>query len=202
MNYADSFVHPVKYAGTYPTYWAGYTHLQVRLPEKRKDRHIGDDYNGRGAGNADLGLDVFSVANGVVEAVIKHNGRYGFGNHLFIKHFLPWDVRAELLRMFGVNIPTPYILSHYAHLKDMNVKAGQVVTKGQLIAHLGNTGTTWAHLHFDLRRPTGRGYEDYPSFQSVYWLSRYYIPPFSFIEHMKTKLAVANTAYAVPKPIA
>jgi murein DD-endopeptidase MepM/ murein hydrolase activator NlpD len=44
------------------------------------------------------------------------------------------------------------LTSRYAHLSKSLVKAGDVVMKGQVIGHVGNTGrTTGPHLHFEVR---------------------------------------------------
>lgn len=194
---ADSFVHPIKYAGNYDSFWPGYKHLQSRAGEGLPNNvHLGDDYNGAGAGNADLGMDVVAVANGIVEAVIQAYG-YGFGKHIFIRHELTWGVRAKLLQLWGVNVPTPFIYSHYAHLNDFKISTGAEVKKGQLIAHLGNSGTQYAHTHLELRRPTGLGYESYPgkltspvtAFTApLSWINQYYIPPFKTIEAIKNPI--------------
>ena len=44
------------------------------------------------------------------------------------------------------------ISSRYAHLDDFEVNAGEKVTKGQLVGHVGNTGqSTGPHLHYEVR---------------------------------------------------
>ena len=49
------------------------------------------------------------------------------------------------------------LISEYGHLNNFNVKVGDTVKKGQVIAESGNTGvSTGPHLHLTIREK-GRG---------------------------------------------
>lgn len=186
MKKADSFTHSLPgYGGRYPNSWAGYVHLQQRTAENRPDlRHLGDDYNGPGGGNSDIGMDVVAVAAGVVEACIFWDGKsYGFGNHIFIRHELEDKLYEALKARFGIDSRILY--SHYAHLDKIAVRAGDEVDKGQLIGKCGNSGTTYGHEHNEIRKATGLGYESYPSARPVDWINQYYFTPFTTIEAFK-----------------
>ena len=194
MAKTNEFSQPINsIGGTYPNGFAGYVHKQPRTPEGLPNsRHIGDDFNGPGGGNTDLGFDVFAVGNGVVEKLIVWNKKAGYGNHLFIKHTLS----PYLQKKYGCDI----IYSHYAHLESFRTFEGQEVSKGQVIAKLGNSGTKYAHLHLEIRKPTGRGYEDYPTNQPVSWIDKYYFTPFTFIEENKKEPVTDTPPAASPQP--
>jgi murein DD-endopeptidase MepM/ murein hydrolase activator NlpD len=188
MKKTDSFCQPLPgYGGTYPNNWAGYIHLQKRTPEGLPNlRHLGDDYNGPGGGDTDEGLRVEAIADGVVEKVIAWNGAAGFGNHIFIRHELSPELREAIKRDYKID--TDILYSHYAHLKQNLAWDGMEVLKGQLIAYCGKTGTKWAHLHCELRKGTGLGYESYPSGNSVEWINQYYLSPFEICDRFKNPI--------------
>ena len=63
---------------------------------------------------------------------------YGYGNYIMLDN--------------GVDSSGNKINTLYAHLSNVNVKEGQVVTRGQIIGYSGNTGNSYgAHLHFEVR---------------------------------------------------
>lgn len=94
-----------------------------------------DPFNGRGAFHegidfsAPTGTAIVAAAGGVVIAAEYH---HQFGNMLEIDH--------------GNDIVT-----RYAHASKLLMKVGDIVRRGQQIAHVGSTGrSTGAHLHFEV----------------------------------------------------
>ena len=77
------------------------------------------------------GQPVYASAAGSV--VYAGTGLRGYGKLIIIKHNKTY-------------------LSAYAHNRDILVKEGQPVTKGQKIAEMGNTDTSDVKLHFEIRR--------------------------------------------------
>jgi len=78
-----------------------------------------------------LGDPVIAAAPGRV--VYSGSGLRGYGKLVIIKHNKTY-------------------LSAYAHNKDVLVKEGQSVVKGQKIAEIGNTDTDAPKLHFEIRK--------------------------------------------------
>ncbi len=102
-------------------------------------RHMGDDWNGNGMGNTDLGAPVYSTAHGLV--VYARDARMGWGNLVIVRHVY-WE-----------HGKWNYLDSVYAHLHQIFVRAGQQVRRGQLVGSIGtNRGMYVAHLHFEIRK--------------------------------------------------
>jgi murein DD-endopeptidase MepM/ murein hydrolase activator NlpD len=102
-------------------------------------RHMGDDWNGDGGGNTDLGAPVYSTAHGLV--VYAKDARMGWGKLVIIRHAY-WENRRW-----------NYVDSLYAHLHQIFVREGQQVRRGQLVGTIGtNRGMYTAHLHFEIRK--------------------------------------------------
>lgn len=98
------------------------------------NNHLGDDWNGVGGGNTDLGDSIYAVANGYVSFAEDIGG--GWGNVIRIIH----------------QYKGKYYESIYAHCQSIKLKAGNFVTKGDLIGTIGNAnGMYLAHLHFEIR---------------------------------------------------
>jgi murein DD-endopeptidase MepM/ murein hydrolase activator NlpD len=113
------------------------------------NRHLGDDWNGNGGGDTDLGDPVLAIAHGVVRSARDHGN--GWGNVIRIAH----DIGGH-----GEPI---HVESIYAHLDAIEVAAGDVVSLGQRIGTIGTAGGRYrAHLHLEVRDrpdlPLGRGY--------------------------------------------
>lgn len=114
-----------------------------------KNYHLGDDWNGVGGGNSDLGDSVFSIANGVVSQA--YDAGAGWGNVVRVIHHLAAPdtyKNAEAL---------------YAHLLDFDIAEGDTLLRGQFLGRIGNAqGAYLAHLHLEirtvLRLPLGGGY--------------------------------------------
>jgi len=85
--------------------------------------HKGMDFAGR------MGTDIVAVASGVVT---WSSERYGYGNLVEINHGNGYVTR-------------------YGHCEKVDVKVGDTVKKGQLIAQMGSTGrSTGPHVHFEV----------------------------------------------------
>lgn len=113
--------------------------------------HLGEDWNGRGGGNSDLGDPVYASANGVV--TVTEDICCGWGNVVRVVH------KLEGHNEFN------YLETVYAHLDQITVKEGQLLAKGQQLGTIGTAhGTYVAHLHFELRdfidMSMGPGYSD------------------------------------------
>jgi murein DD-endopeptidase MepM/ murein hydrolase activator NlpD len=113
--------------------------------------HLGDDWNGVGGGNTDLGDPVYSMANGIVAEASDWGG--GWGNVVRVLHNIGTDSMPEIVESF------------YAHLDQILVKERQVLKKGEQLGTIGTANGAYpAHLHLELRtlpgRELGGGYSD------------------------------------------
>ena len=114
------------------------------------DRHTSSPWGPRWGGHhngidligAQVGDPVRAFADGMV-VTSKHDPTAG--NFVRLDH--------------GQNVHTRYL-----HLHSLSVRAGQRVTKGQVIGTYGNTGnSTGPHLHFEVRRGGVPGKDENPA---------------------------------------
>lgn len=91
---------------------------------KRMKMHTGMDFS------AERGTEIYATGAGKVVKV--EASRRGYGNNILIDH--------------GYGYQTLY-----AHMSGFKVKQGQLVTRGQIIGFVGNTGTSVSpHLHYEV----------------------------------------------------
>tara|TARA_B100000902_G_scaffold398648_1_gene466234 strand:+ start:2346 stop:3290 length:945 start_codon:yes stop_codon:yes gene_type:complete len=143
--------------------------------------HVGEDWNGKGGGNTDLGDPVYSIGDGIV--VQSRDVRRGWGNVIIIRHvFMDKNSTVKLMD------------SLYAHLDSRNVVLNQIVKRGQRIGAIGNNrGMYLAHLHFETRKNLSIGMHR-SSFAKTY--SNYYSPTSFIRSHRNCKKN--NKSYKVP----
>ena len=102
------------------------------------NHHLGDDLNGIGGENSDLGDPGLRRRRWRVLAA--REGGPGWGNVIILLH----AYREEDARK--------YVESYYAHLQTMLVKAGQRVRRGPANRHRRHRRRRYlAHLHFEMR---------------------------------------------------
>jgi len=103
-----------------------------------QNKHLGDDLNGIGGENSDLGDPIYAVADGRV--ILAREGGPGWGNVVIVLH--AYDENGE----------RKYVQSYYAHCDAILVQPRQSVRRGEKIATVGTGGGRYfAHLHFEMR---------------------------------------------------
>jgi len=105
----------------------------------RAHGHMGEDWDGIGGGDTDLGDPVTVIGDGVV--VFARDCHQGWGNVIIVRH------------AFREGGSVRNVDSLYGHLNKILVRRGQTVKRGQQIAEIGNAhGLYDAHLHLEVRR--------------------------------------------------
>jgi len=133
----------------------------------RSGAHLGEDWDGVGGGDTDLGDPIYTIGDGVV--VFARDCHMGWGNVVIVRHAYREGGRIR-------NID-----SLYGHLQKILVRCGQVVRRGQQIATLGNVhGLYDAHLHLEIRKNLEIGISRARFAQG---LSNYYDPSQFILSH-------------------
>ncbi|WP_172683136.1 M23 family metallopeptidase [Verrucomicrobium spinosum] len=102
--------------------------------------HLGEDWNGSGGGDSDLGDPIYSIGRGIV--VQSEDVKVGWGNVVIIRHVFR-EVTGKI----------EMVDSLYGHLLERKVKVGQMIEKGQLVGTMGgNNGMYPVHLHLEVRK--------------------------------------------------
>jgi peptidase M23-like protein len=143
--------------------------------------HLGEDWDGNGGGDTDLGDPIYAIARGVV--VLSEDVKMGWGNVIIIRHaYRENGGRIEMVD------------SLYGHLLERGLKVGQVVQRGDLVGKMGNNNGMYpAHLHLEIRKNLAIGMNRM-KFARDY--SNYYSPT-SFIQAHR-QLSVDFRKYDIP----
>ena len=137
---ANSFIYPVG-----PPDGEGYYNAQPF----GKNNHLGDDWNGLGGGNTDLGDPIHCVSDGIV--FFASDAGPGWGNVIRVYHNI------------GTKDAPEFVESLYAHVDNVTHAPGDIVKQGEQLGTIGNVnGRYLAHLHLEMRTtidmPIGGGY--------------------------------------------
>jgi hypothetical protein len=145
----------------------------------RAHGHLGEDWDGVGGGDTDLGDPVYSIGTGVV--VFARDVHMGWGNVVIVRH------------VFRENGALRNIDALYGHLARILVRPGQGVARGEQIATIGTAhGAYDAHLHLEVRKNTEIGINP-SAFHKDF--SNYYDPTNFILSHRR--LATNRSRYPV-----
>jgi len=148
----------------------------------RTTRHLGDDLNGIGGWNSDLGDPVYSSGAGTV--VYTGVPSDGWGNMVMVACRVPDKSKPGTYDVYQMV---------YAHLDTITVRLGDRLVRGEKLGTVGTgNGHYLAHLHFEIRKSLsvypGVGYSSAP-------LDR--VAPEAFL---KTHQGNASPADLLPPP--
>ncbi|MBN8456212.1 MAG: peptidoglycan DD-metalloendopeptidase family protein [Verrucomicrobia bacterium] len=189
---ADGFDYPVGNADGAGNYVAGNGkryrgwYVATRFCEAyHLGIHNGEDWNGSGGGDTDLGQPVHSIASGRVLTVTAGPP---FGNIVVIEH-----------RYLENGILTT-VFSQYDHLREVIVKEGDTLKRRQKIGTIGKGDSDQfpAHLHLEIRKANTRGFSPFFWPSSNGWdekkIREHYEEPRTFIQSRRKLLHPATAA--------
>ena len=146
--------------------------------------HTGEDWNGSGGGDSDLGQPIYSIGNGKV--IYAQEAAPPYGKIVVIKH------------QFLDNGKLTTIFSQYDHIKELLVKPGEIVKRRAKIGTIGKGADDrfHAHLHFEIRKEAMAAYkpEFWPSSNqwTIEQVKAHYESPTAFINAHRTLLHPAT----------
>jgi murein DD-endopeptidase MepM/ murein hydrolase activator NlpD len=147
----------------------------------RAHGHLGEDWDGVGGGDTDLGDPVYCIGDGVV--VFARDCHQGWGNVVIVRH------------AFREGLGVRNVDSLYGHLQKILVKRGQPIRRGQQIATIGNAhGLYDAHLHLEVRKNLAIGMSRDKFAQDM---SNYYDPSDFIMSHRHIQSSGASTRVAM-----
>lgn len=136
--------------------------------------HTGEDWNGSGGGDTDLGQPVYATSKGKV---------------LFAQSCpSPWGKVIVMEHAYLENGKVKKIYSQYAHLKELFVEKGEFIKRRQEIGKIGKGDHNEhpAHLHFELRKynldSIPADYWPSSHKKELAWVKKYYENPSQFIK--------------------
>jgi len=173
----------------------GLVHGQKDARWTKNRYHPGYDYNGPGGGHADRGMELRAVAPSKISFVAKGTNK-GWGNVVI------QEIDMEQF-FIGYGLERPEwcpetVWVKYAHCNSLDVKRGDEVKAGQVIATLGGTGGWSSHLHWDVKK-VANGPLYYPKYGiSRAEFDRIYLDPEKFIARVNVYIAEKKEAGNLP----
>jgi murein DD-endopeptidase MepM/ murein hydrolase activator NlpD len=145
--------------------------------------HTGEDWNGNGGGNTDLGQPVYAVARGRVLASEDFGAPWG--NVILVEHH------------YLENGAPKIVYSLYAHLEKRMIEKDAVINRRQQLGTIGTGGGAYpAHLHLEIRMANMKDYETtyWPSNHNKdsKWVLEHYEEPSKFIRAHRSTLVPAK----------
>lgn len=155
----------------------------------RAGGHLGEDWLNTGGSSCSLGKPVYSIGPGIV--ILARDVHVAWGNVIIIRH------------AYFENGKTEFIDSLYAHLDHIDVKEGDVVTKGQHIGAIGNNhGMYPAHLHFEIHKNLNIGVNHTGFAKTLlnYWVPTDFIVKRRICSKGPSKALLPSTHFDIPAP--